>query len=108
MIVKKKTKTRKPSKARTRRPKDWREAIRLYLAKAPGVDTVFVDAASDTVHVYSVVKELRDKYYEGLLKQENVIEKAFPDTSFEFHTWVHQGRDPSKSGPVFSELVYLR
>ena len=58
--------------------------------------------------MYSVVKELREKYYEGLLKQEKVIKRAFPEISFEFHTWVHQGRDPSKSGLPFTELVYLR
>ena len=108
MIVKKNKKPSKATKPRTSRAKDWREAIRLHLAKAPWVDAVFVGTENDTVHVYSVVKDLRDKYYEGLLKQENAIEKAFPEISFEFHTWVHQGREPSTSGPPFTELVYLR
>ena len=108
MIVKKKTKPRKTSKPRTRRAKDWREAIRLHLAKTPWVDAVFAATDNGTVHVYSVVKELREKYYEGLLKQETALEKAFPEVSFEFHTWVNQGRQPSKSGPPFTELVYLR
>ncbi len=108
MIVKKKTKPRKAAKRPAPRPKDWREAIRVYLAKAPWVDAVFAATENDTIHVYSVVKELREKYYEGLHEQENRIEKAFPEISFEFHTWVHQGREPSKSGPVFTELVYLR
>lgn len=103
-----KTKPKKPVKKAVARPKDWRDAIRVYLSKAPWVDAVFAATENDTVHVYSVVKELREKYYEGLLKQENVIEKAFPEISFEFHTWVHQGREPSKSGPIFTELVYLR
>jgi hypothetical protein len=106
--VAKKLKPKKPAKKRPARPKDWRDAIRVYLAKAPWVDAVFAATENGTVHVYSVVKELREKYYEGLLRQESVIEKAFPEISFEFHTWVHQGRDPSKSGPVFTELVYLR
>ena len=108
MIVKK-TRIQKETAKTKRKPKsDWREAIRLHLAKAPWVDAVFAATQKDTVHVYSVVKELREKYYEGLLDQERVIEKAFPKISFEFHTWVHQGREPSKSGPSFTELVYLR
>ena len=108
MIVKKETKTRKSSKQRTPRLKDWRDAIRLHLAKAPGVDAVFVNAVSDTIHVYSVVKEHREKYFTGLLRQEELIEKAYPEVSFEFHTRAHQGRKPSESGPWGSELVYLR
>lgn len=104
----KKPKPKKPAKKASAPPEDWRDAIRLHLAKAPWVDAVFAATDNGTVHVYSVVKELRDKYYAGLLKQESVIEKAFPEISFEFHTWVHQGRDPSKSGPPFTELVYLR
>ena len=108
MIVKKKTKPGRSSKPKTPRVKDWREAIRLHLAKVPTVDAVFVNTASDTIHVYSVVKEHREKYLKGLLRQEDLVEKAFPELSFEFHTWVHQGREPSQSGPAFSELVYLR
>jgi len=108
MIVKKKTKQKKPTKPKAPKAKDWRDAIRVHLAKAPGVDAVFVCAENGTIHVYSVVKELREPYYKGLLHQEDLIENAFPDVSFEFHTWVHQGREPSKSGPLFSELVYLR
>jgi hypothetical protein len=108
MIVKKKKKPLKPAKPTKHRLKDWRDAIRVHLAKAPWVDAVFAATENGTVHVYSVVKELREKYYEGLLKQEDMIEKAFPEVSFEFHTWVHQGRVPSESGPPFTELVYLR
>jgi hypothetical protein len=108
MIVKKSKKSAKPHKPARRRPKDWRNALRVYLAKAPWVDAVFAATENGTVHVYSVVNELREKYYEGLLEQEKIIEKAFPEISFEFHTWVHQGRDPSESGPPFTELVYLR
>ena len=108
MIVKKKAKAANASKPKASRAKDWRDAIRLHLAKAPGVDAVYVSTASETIHVYSVVKELREKYYKGLLEQEDLIEKAFPELSFEFHTRAHQGRDLSVSGPWGAELVYLR
>jgi hypothetical protein len=104
----KKSKPKKPPRKASASPKDWRDALRLHLAKVPTVDAVFVNTASDTVHVYSVVKEHRERYLKGLLRQEDVVEKAFPEVSFEFHTWVHQGREPSQSGPPFSELVYLR
>lgn len=108
MIVKNKKKSSKPSKSTKHRAKDWRDAIRLHLAKAPGVDAVFVNTVSETIHVYSVVKEHREKHFKGLLRQENLIEKAYPEVSFEFHTRAHQGRSPSESGPWGSELVYLR
>ena len=83
MIVKK-TRIRKETAKTKRKPKsDWREAIRLHLGKAPWVDAVFAAKENDTVHVYSVVKELRDKYYEGLLEQDNergrILAVAPPD-----------------------------
>src|SRR5260370_450172 len=99
MIVKKKKKSLKLSKPKKHRPKEWRDAIRLHLAKAPGVDAVFVNTASETIHVYSVVKEHRETYFKGLLRQENQIEKAFSEVSFQFHPRAHQGRKPSESGP---------
>lgn len=108
MIVKRTAKPRKSSKPRASRAKDWRDALRAHLAKAPGVDAVFVNTMSDTIHVYSIVKQLREKYFKGLYRQEGLIEKAFPEISFEFHTRAHQGRNPSESGPWGSELVYLR
>ena len=108
MTVAKKAKPKEPAKKASARPKDWRDAIRRHLAKAPGVDAVFVNTASDTIHVYSVVKEHREVYYKGILRQEDLIEKAFPEVSFEFHTRAHQGRKPSESGSWGSELVYLR
>ena len=106
--VAKKPKPRKPAKKVSARPKDWRDAIRLHLSKAPGVDAVFVNTVSETIHVYSVVREHREVYYKGILRQEDLIEKAFPEVSFEFHTRAPQGRIPSESGPWCSELVYLR
>ena len=108
MIVKKKTKPRKAPKPKTQSAKNWRDAIRLHLAKVPAVDAVFVSPAGDTIHVYSVVEKFDDESCEQLMKQEAKVEKAFPKVSFEFHTRVHQGRNPSESGPWGSELVYLR
>jgi hypothetical protein len=108
MIVKKKTKPKKPGKPRSARPKDWREALRLYLSEAPSVDAVFVNCVTETVHVYSIVEKFEDESCEALLKQEAKVESAFPKVSFEFHTRVHQGRKPGESGPWGSELVYLR
>ncbi len=107
MIVKK-PKPRKPAKPRARRPKDWRDAIRLRFAKVRGVDAVFANDASGTVHVYSIVEKFGDEDCGQLLKEEAKVEKAFPKVSFEFHTRAHQGRNPAESGPWGSELVYLR
>lgn len=108
MIVKKKTKPRKAAKRPASRPKDWRDAIRMHLAKVPTVDAVFVNDASGTVHVYSIVERFKDDLCGELMEQEAKVEKAFPRVSFEFHTRRHQGRKPSESGPWGSELVYLR
>jgi len=108
MIVKKKTKPRKSSKPKARRRVDWRDAIRRYFAKVPGVDAVFVNALSEAVHVYSIVEKYEDESCEQLMKQESKVEKAFPKVPFEFHTRAHQGRKPSESGPWGAELVYLR
>ena len=108
-VIKKPTKPGKASAGKTTCPKDWRDAIRLQLAKVPEVDAIYACTENGTVHVYSVVYDfLEDSFYRPLQKQERLIEKAFPRVSFEFHTWAHQGRKPSESGPLFSELVYLR
>ena len=106
--VAKKLKPKKPAKKASLRSKDWRDSIRLHLAKVPSVDAVFVSGGRGTIHVYSIVKDLREKYYKGLLEQEDIIEKAFPEKEFEFHTRAHQGREPSESGPLFTQLIYLR
>jgi hypothetical protein len=109
MIVKKpKPKPKKPTKTRARRTKDWRDAIRVHLAKVAAVDAVFANDASGTVHVYSIVEKFEDDSCGLLLTEEVKVEKAFPKVSFEFHTRAHQGRKPSESGPWGSELVYLR
>ena len=108
MAITKTARMRKASRPKKPRGKDWRDAIRRRLAKAPGVDAVFVYALSETIHVYSIVMEHREKYYKGLQHQEDLIEKEFPELSFEFHSRAHQGRNPSESGPWGAELVYLR
>ena len=108
MIVKKKTKPRKSSKPKTPRASDWRDAIRRHLAKVPEVDAVYVSTASATVHVYSVVESFHATDYKRLIRQEDRIEKEFPEISFEFHTRAHQGRKPTGKEPYTSELVFLR
>ncbi len=106
--IAKKSKPKKPSNSKPAGPKDWRAALRFHLAKVPTVDAVFVNAVTDTIHVYSVVEKFEDDSCGQLLKEEAKVEKAFPKLSFEFHTRAHQGRQPSESGPWGSELVYLR
>ncbi len=102
------TKKAKPKKRVSAHPNTWRDAVRMYLSKVPTVDAVFVKEGNETVHVSSLVKEHRDKYYRGLYRQEQRVMNEYPEISFEFHTWAHQGRDPSKPGPWGTELVYLR
>src|SRR5688572_5298838 len=97
MIVKKNAKPRKPTKPKVRHKEDWRNAIRRYFAKVPGVDAVFVYALSESIHVYSIVEKYEDDSCEQLMKQESKVEKAFPKVPFEFHTRAHQGRKPSES-----------
>src|SRR5438093_1455138 len=99
MIVKKAKKTVKAPSTKKTRPMDWRDAIRLHLAKVAEVDAVFVSKENGTLHVYSVVHDFEDDFYEMLLKKESLIEKAFPRVSFEFHTRAHQGREPHFAAP---------
>jgi hypothetical protein len=106
--VAKKAKPKKAPKTIPARRKDWRDAIRLHLAKVPQVDAVYVSTASATIHVYSVVESLRDADYKHLIRQEDRIEKEFPAISFEFHATAHQGRRPTGKESHTSELVFLR
>ena len=105
MVVKKAS---RPRKAATARRRTWKDALREHLSKVPEVDAVFVNTASDTIHVYSIVAEFEDESCGKLLQEEAKVESAFPKVSFEFHTRRHQGRKPTESGPWGSELVYLR
>jgi hypothetical protein len=108
MIVKKKSKPRKSSKAKKPRATDWREALRRHLSKVPEVDAVFVNKENNTIHVYSVMKELNDDFYEELIKQENKVEKAFRTLPLEFHACAHQGRAPHYAVPFDAERVFER
>jgi hypothetical protein len=82
--------------------------MRPHLAKVPEVDAVYVSTASATIHVYSVVENLRDTDYKRLIRQEDRIEKEFPEMSFEFHATAHQGRKPTGKESNTSELIFLR
>lgn len=108
MIVKKTKNPRKTARPKRSWPKDWRDAIRLHLSKVPQVDAVYVSTASATIHVVSVVENLRDTDYKRLIRQEDRIEKEFSEISFEFHATAHQGRKPTGKESYTSELVFLR
>ncbi len=108
MIVKKKAKPRKSSKTRTPHAKDWRDAIRRHLSKVPGVDAVYVNTASSSIHVYSVVEDFHTTDCKRLMRQEDRIEREFPEVSFEFHTRAHRGKKPTGRETRTSELAYLR
>jgi hypothetical protein len=107
MIAKKKPLPRKP-KADASMPSDWREAIRTCLAKVRDVSAVFVCEENQTIHVYSVIPDFTDAVYKRLLKQEALVEKAFPNLSFEFHARVHQGQEPHFAVPHDAALVFQR
>ena len=92
--VAKKSKPKRPAKKASARPKDWRDAIRFHLAKVPEVDAVYVLMDGNNVHGYSVVDDFHKTNYKRFIKHETLIEKAFPEMSFEFHTRVHRGRKP--------------
>jgi hypothetical protein len=106
--VAKKPRQKKLIRSIPARPKDWRDAIRLHLAKVPEVDAVFACQENGVIHVYSVVEEFCESYYKRLLKHEDLIEKAFPKMSFEFHTRAHQGREPHDAAPWDAESVFSR
>ncbi len=108
MIVKRKMKSRQPVRAKKRPANDWRAAIQRLFAKVSAVHAVFTYEFDDAIHVYSIVERFDDDSCGKIMKQESMLEKAFPDLSFEFHTRAHQGRKPSESGPWSSKLVYLR
>lgn len=70
MAVTKKAKPKKAATVKSARPKTWQDAIRLHLAKVATVDAVFVNTASDTIHVYSIVERFRDDSCGELMEQE--------------------------------------
>jgi hypothetical protein len=104
------TKKARPRNRGPKKPlaKDWRDALRRHLSKVPEVDAVYVSTASATVHVYSYVEDFHTTNYRRLIRQEDRVEKEFPEISFEFHATAHQGRKPTGKEPNRSELIYLR
>jgi hypothetical protein len=90
------------------RPKSWQDAVNLHFVKIPEIDAVFTASDNNVVHVFSVVREFKDSVYDKLLKKERLIEKAFPEISFEYHVRAHQGRKPSLAVPFGAEAVFLR
>jgi hypothetical protein len=87
----------------------YESAIRRRLASVRAVDAVYVSQEEDgRVHVYSVVSEYADEAYHKLLKQERLIEEAFPEVPLEFHVRAHQGREPSRAVPFGSQPLFVR
>ena len=85
------------------------EAIIRHLSKVGDVDAIYVWLDSATYcRVYSVVEEFDSKIYPKLERRERLVEKEFPDISFDFRVWTHQGRDPAKVDPRGSRLLYVR
>jgi len=107
MTVAKKSKPKKSSKKQASQPKDWREAVRLHLAKVVEVEAVFARIQDNVLHIYTVVAEFSEGYQQ-LMKRERQVEKAFPKMRFDFHTRAHQGRIPHEAVPWDSEQVFLR
>lgn len=99
MAATKKAKLRQAKNLRRKRGRDWREALREHLSKVPGVDAVSVEIGERTIHVYSVIDDIHKTNYKRLMNREDQIERAFPELSFEFHGWPHQGRDPREASP---------
>ena len=110
MIVKKPTiNSNEPrlSKKHLAKP-DWRESLRRHLTKLPEIDGIFVATEGSTVHVFSVIEELKSKIYKSLVKQESLVEKDHPSISFDFHTCAHQGRPPHRAAPYGAEMVFAK
>ena len=110
MIVKKQsTKSKQPRPSKKHGAKsDWRESLRRRLTKLPEIDGIFVAAEGNTVHVFSVIEELKSEIYKLLVKQECLVEKDHPSISFDFHTCAHQGRPPHRATPYGAEMVFTK
>ena len=87
--------------------KQVRDSLQKHLSKIQEVDAVFVAAADKVVHVYSVVRE-HGRFYQKLMKQEQLIEKEWPNVTFDFHVRAHQGREPFLAVPHGSQIIYTR
>src|SRR5438270_6410766 len=105
------SKVRKKPAARARAVKQeaskrsYEDALRERLPKVREVDAVyFTQDHLGTVHVYSVVEEY-GPFYERLMRQERLIEKDYPDISFDFHFRARQARQASLAVPFFALLA---
>jgi hypothetical protein len=79
-----------------------------HLSKLREVDAVFTWADDgNVIHVYSVVHDFQSRTYKKLLQKERLVERDFPEISFEFHVRAHQGRNPEHAVPVGSESVFV-
>jgi len=108
MIAKTRPKKSEPRKPAKKSRTDWRETLRRRLAKVPEIDGIFVARLGGVVHVFTVIAEHQSEIYDLLMKQESLVEKDHPRTSFDFHTREHQGRPPHRAVPHDAELVYLK
>ena len=83
-------------------PRDgYEDTLQTRLAKVSEVDAVYVEEENGVIHVYSIVRDIGD-FYDRLLAQEKAIAQAWPQTRFDFHVRVHQGRQPNQAAPFCS------
>src|SRR5438270_756840 len=78
-------------------------ALCRRLSRVEAVHAVYLATDDEgTIHVYSVVPDYCSDLYDKLLKQERLVEKQFPQLTFEFHVRAHQGRQPHGAVPFGS------
>jgi len=89
-------------------PRDgYEDTLQTRLAKVSEVDAVYVEEENGVIHVYSIVRDIGD-FYDRLLAQEKAIAQAWPQTRFDFHVRVHQGRQPNQPAPPFARAIFCR
>ena len=108
MPVANKTTPKKAPRRNLARPTTWQDAIRIHLGKVPEVEAVFVNSDDNVLHVYSVVRKFDEAYIKRLVKQESLIEKAFPKLALEFHIRAHMGREAHEAVPFDAGLLFQR
>ena len=78
------------------------------LSKIHEVDAVFITVEDQIVHIYSITREFDSGTTSRVTDAEDRIEAEFLDVRFEFHTRVHQGRDPKLAAPFYSQPLFIR
>ena len=87
----------------------YHTSINRHLSKLPEIDAVYTwSDDSGVIQVYSVVQDFQSSIYENLLKKERLVEKDFPEISFDFHVRAHQGRRPECAVPVGAVTVFVK